>query len=189
MLSLPKRKGQVLNANSILKADHYPSLSSSYPSLVKSAINFRRAPFDSFHIYGVAMPSRDAIEEMLGYLRANYPNSREILWISLREEPCIYIKGKPFVLRDLNHPFQNLNLYAGISPARVLEMEERLRLDVLQEAESLGNRLVLHDETEESDLEAFWEQITPNDVLTPYGTPLPSLSFSLPLSLFLSLYI
>lgn len=46
----------------------------------------------------------------------------------------MYINGRPFVLREVERPFTNLE-YTGIDRARVEQMEERLKEDVLREAE------------------------------------------------------
>ena len=43
-----------------------------------------------------------------------------------------YINGKPFVVREAERPFSNLE-YTGIDRARVEGMEARLKADVLQE--------------------------------------------------------
>lgn len=45
---------------------------------------------------------------------------------------CSYINGKPFVVREAERPFSNLE-YTGIDRARVEGMEARLKADVLQE--------------------------------------------------------
>src|SRR5437016_1720047 len=42
-------------------------------------------------------------------------------WISLREEPVVYINENPYVLRDASTPFRNLE-YKGISSADVESM-------------------------------------------------------------------
>jgi hypothetical protein len=48
-------------------------------------------------------------------------------------EPVIYVNGAPFVVRDAQRPYQNLE-YTGITTARVESMEDRLKEDLLEEA-------------------------------------------------------
>lgn len=48
------------------------------------------------------------------------------MWINLREEPIIYIKSKPFVLREASHPFINLNTYSKIS---ILKLKNFIKLN------------------------------------------------------------
>ena len=37
---------------------------------------------------------------------------RKVLWFNMREEPVIYINGNPYVVREANKPFANLE-YTG----------------------------------------------------------------------------
>jgi hypothetical protein len=62
-------------------------------------------------------PSEEALVEFKG----------NFSWISLREEPVIYINSRPFVLRSLREPFANLE-YPGIEANRIEEMEGRLKV-------------------------------------------------------------
>ena len=41
---------------------------------------------------------------------------RKVLWHNMREEPVLYINGKPYVVRESNKPFANLE-YTGASAA------------------------------------------------------------------------
>ena len=52
-----------------------------------------------------------------------------------------YINGKPFVVREAERPFSNLE-YTGIDRQRLESMEARLKQDVLQEVgEGCGGAL------------------------------------------------
>ena len=57
-----------------------------------------------------------------------------ILWFNMREEPVVYVNGRPFVLREQQRPMKNLQEYAGIDASRLERMEQRLKEDVLAEA-------------------------------------------------------
>ena len=95
------------------------------------------------------------------------PPRRKVLWHNLREEPVIYINGRPFVVRDAAAPFANLE-YTGIDRARVEDMEARLRADVLREAALCGSGAVLvaHEGPDFAVVEE-WEPVTDADVQTP----------------------
>lgn len=41
-----------------------------------------------------------------------YAGHRKVLWHNMREEPVLYINGKPYVVREANKPFANLE-YTG----------------------------------------------------------------------------
>ena len=98
---------------------------------------------------------------------ASSSTPRKVLWHNLREEPVIYINGRPFVVRDAAAPFANLE-YTGIDRARVEDMEARLRADVLREAALCGSGAVLvaHEGPDFAVVEE-WEPVTDADVQTP----------------------
>jgi hypothetical protein len=50
------------------------------------------------------------------------------VWHLQREEPVVYINGRPYVLREAARPFKNLLEYHGIVPERLERMEARLRV-------------------------------------------------------------
>ena len=50
------------------------------------------------------------------------------MWHLQREEPVVYINGRPYVLREAARPFKNLLEYHGIVPERLERMEARLRV-------------------------------------------------------------
>lgn len=72
------------------------------------------------------------------------PITRRCVFFSTREEPVIYISGRPFVLRDASDPTEALHL---ADRADILEgIEERLKSDILAEAERFGGLLMTHYE-------------------------------------------
>jgi uncharacterized protein (UPF0128 family) len=96
----------------------------------------------------------------------------------MREEPLVYINGEPFVLREVEHPFSNLEL-TGITCKRVEAMEVRLREDVLAEEALYDGRVLVSRELEDGQLVDVWEKVisvqTPREVygaLVAEGYPL-----------------
>lgn len=71
---------------------------------------------------------------------------KPIAWFSTREEPIIYINGRPFVLRHEDNPKQNIRAYAGINGKRVEQMEDRLVEDVWKETEKANGLFMVHHE-------------------------------------------
>lgn len=66
------------------------------------------------------------------------------VFFSTREEPVIYISGRPFVLRDASDPTEALHL---ADRAETLEgIEDRLKADILAEANKFGGLLLTHYE-------------------------------------------
>jgi len=105
---------------------------------------------------------------------------RAAIWHSMREEPLVYVNGEPFVLREVEAPFSNLECVApdlgspclrpstrltGITCKRVEAMEARLREDVLAEVARYGGRVLVSRELDDGQLVSVWEQCT--SVQTP----------------------
>lgn len=87
----------------ILKEDMFPGMrSNKITQLIDGAPNFRALP--GFPIYGTGMPTLDGISAVLrwvsGSLSPGAGKRVAALWINMREEPVVYIKGVPFVLRE-----------------------------------------------------------------------------------------
>ena len=64
----------------------------------------------------------------------------------MREEPVLYVNGQPYVLREAERPFKNLQEYRGIGAERLELMEQRLKEDVLREAEAFHGRVLVSRE-------------------------------------------
>jgi protein-tyrosine phosphatase len=168
------REGSVLGPGMIIKSDYFPGMQKLKPcnSQLSGLKNFRRinstdypypAPLSNYWIGGVGMPSRDAINSLLK------ETSLKVYWTSLREEPVVYVKGRPFVLRPLEDPLKNLET-TGISRSDVELMEKQFKLDVLAEIKRCNNQLLLHEERLDGskfELVPVWETISEGDIQTP----------------------
>lgn len=143
------RLGSVLAPLTILKFDHFIGCQKgSLPERIDGAPNFRQVPIDSksnVKICGLAMPTISAIERVLKRISCVPGENRKCLWISMREEPVIFVNGQPFVLRIVKDPIANLEM-TGIISERVELMECRLKAEAESEASRYGNRLLLHEE-------------------------------------------
>lgn len=91
-------------------------------------------------------------------MKATYPSASRVVWITLREEPIVYINGAPYCLRRENFSLRNMKGqwayfllalllglkilvdYGGISASRLEILEERLKDDVIAELNAFGGR-------------------------------------------------
>jgi protein-tyrosine phosphatase len=119
-----RRKGAVLSQGTIVKFDLFPgSQKMSLKDRIEGAHNFRSIPINEIlslpehessrgisltHVAGVGMPTKEGIRAVLDFNNAGIYGNKNILWTSLREEPVIYIKGKPYVLRLFIEPIKVL---------------------------------------------------------------------------------
>jgi hypothetical protein len=126
----------------------------------------------------MATPTISGAKEMLKYLGAN-PKSkasaaRKVILTDLREEAVVYIKGTPFVLRELNKPYDTLKHVGITGPVvchlsctimylsehvtkstviqfmltamQVEHMEARLKEDIITEIRQSGGLMLFHRE-------------------------------------------
>ncbi|GAA5856222.1 hypothetical protein JCM8547_000828 [Rhodosporidiobolus lusitaniae] len=117
-------------------------------------------------VYGSGMPTVDGLRRLFEKIGAK---ETRVLWSSLREEPVLYVSGRPHVLRLFNQPLENV-ITTGVSTQTVETMEIELKGDLLRELEKTGGKVLLHDEIEENGnfiVTAMWEEVKPDDILTP----------------------
>ncbi|KAH0902920.1 hypothetical protein HID58_042423 [Brassica napus] len=158
------RDGLLLGKKTILKSDYLPACQNKSVN-PRIEITIRFAPFSILHVHGVAMPTAVGIRNLLDHIGAHKASNQvQVLWISLREEPVIYINGKPYVLRDLDNPFTNMVVH-GMKRLNVDQMEEDLRGDVLMEASRHGNKILVTDELPDGEMVDQWEPVVSNESL------------------------
>lgn len=128
---MPKRCGLLLAHDTVLKADRYPvDYTKSLGDRVVGAPNFRGIPH--YAVYGVAQPTVDGIHALSSFL-STATSSATTVWICLREEPFIYVNGKPYVLRNSSSPLQNIDSFTAIDWSRLEKVEERLVAEAIAE--------------------------------------------------------
>ncbi len=159
-----QRTGDVLLRYTILKSDHFPGCQNTrLTPLLDGAPNFRQV--SDLPVYGVAIPTISGLRTVLDLL-GSAKNRRKVLWFNLREEPVLYINGRPFVVREADKPFANLE-YTGIDRDRVEDMEARLKADVLAESSLYNGAVMVAHEDDSFQVIEGWEAVTEVDVQTP----------------------
>jgi hypothetical protein len=150
------RDGAVLNRSTLLKADHFTvTRNEKLTHHVVGAPNFRQV---SGEIFGTSQPTFEGLLTILSLLNVRHDGGRADMgtdvalrtcyWCCMRDEPMLYIQGKTFVLREQESPMINIRTLAGIDGTRVEQMEERLKQDVIREAEKNRGVLLVHDEVD-----------------------------------------
>ncbi|PWY97867.1 hypothetical protein BCV70DRAFT_202357 [Testicularia cyperi] len=167
------RAGIVLRPFTLLKCDIWRKFIERNAGLpIRGTVNFRRIP-DS-NIFATGQPTVDGIRNVLAALQehyatkpdaASYP-TRTVTWINLREEPLVYVNGKPYCLRQKGMSLRNIKAYSGINWDRLLLLEDRLKNDVINELNAGEGRLLLHTETADGTVVPIWEEASPAEVDT-----------------------
>ncbi|KAG6374346.1 inositol hexakisphosphate-domain-containing protein [Boletus reticuloceps] len=156
------RSGIILRESTLLKSDQWLSESQRVLQSVRGVINFRNIP--GTNIYACGQPTESAIDQVVRLIKGHHPNANKIVWVTLREEPIVYINGAPYCLRRERFSLRNMKDYGGISASRLEVLEERLRDDVLMELNAFDGRLLLHTETADGSVIPIWEEVQPEDV-------------------------
>ena len=159
------RDGHILGARMIVKADYFPTkLKKKLDLQVSGAPNFRQVK--PTPIFGVGQPNVYGIRTILNMMKLRATTSALAVWINLREEPILYLNDRPFVLREMDHPFRNIDDFRGVKEARIVNVEERLKKDVLREAAKHYGNIMIHMEKELGDMKPYWESVSRHSVQT-----------------------
>ena len=92
--------------STLLKSDQWLRESHHVDHGVRGAINFRQVPESK--VYALGQPTIEAIDELVSRIKKAHPTSSKIVWITLREEPIVYIDGAPYCLRRKNDSLRNM---------------------------------------------------------------------------------
>ncbi|KAG2359074.1 inositol hexakisphosphate-domain-containing protein [Suillus spraguei] len=156
------RSGIILRESTLLKSDQWLSESHRVLDSVRGAINFRNIP--GTNIYASGQPTESAVDEVVHRVKEARPDANKVVWVTLREEPIVYVNGAPYCLRRERFTLRNMKDYGGISASRLEVLEERLKDDVLTELEAFGGRLLLHTETSDGSVIPIWEEVQSSNV-------------------------
>merc|ERR1711936_264756 len=72
------------------------------------APNFRRLP--GFPLFGTGQTTIDGFEKCLEPVLKKYGDEKHVFWVNLRQEPVVYVNGKPFTARDPANPLAAIGL-------------------------------------------------------------------------------
>ena len=86
--------------------------------------------------------------------------------LSLSACVVIYLNNRPFVLRELDQALRNMSDFAGIDAARLSGIESRMKVDIIEEADSNYGNILVHDEIELGEIRACWNSVHESNVKT-----------------------
>jgi hypothetical protein len=124
---------------------------------------------DSSCVMGAGMPSKDGIRLLLTQINAGPNGSRTVHWTSLREEPVVFVKGRPHVLRLYQDPLKNVEI-TGIARERVEAMEVQMKIEITDDLKMHENKLLLHEEKIEDGkfvIVPVWHTVSIDEIETP----------------------
>lgn len=106
LLFAPLFFGNIVSHSTLLKSDQWLRESFQVDHGVRGAINFRSIP--GTKIYALGQPTIEAIDEVIDRIKHEHPTAHRIVWITLREEPIVYVNGAPYCLRREGFSLRNM---------------------------------------------------------------------------------
>lgn len=94
------------DVSTLLKSDQWLSESQRVLKSVRGVINFRSIP--GTNIYACGQPTESAIDQVVQLVKEHHPNANKVVWVTLREEPIVYINGAPYCLRRERFSLRNM---------------------------------------------------------------------------------
>merc|ERR1712180_579810 len=73
-------------------------------SEIPGAPNWRRLP--GFPVYATGQPECASIAPCVASVLKKYDEQKSVVWVSVRQEPCLYVNGKPYSVRKKEDKFQ-----------------------------------------------------------------------------------
>ena len=144
------RIGSVLSANTILKADIAQNGGNDTKASKKlKSVKFRYLP--EIGVATCSQPPSSVIETILKTKLKmecldNDEKEDEAIWIDLREEPVLYIRSRPYVVRNYNIPYRRLPEFDNLAREHLNDIAKRLKHDIHQEAVDNDDKLLTHYE-------------------------------------------
>eukprot|EP01084_Bolivina_argentea_P074160 134554_1 len=179
-MKILNRIGSVLSANTILKSDIITAkttttkkkrICSFKHKLGEQLSNVKFRFLSDVGIATCSQPPSNVIESILrNKLHLNPTTSecdqlKRVIWIDLREEPILYIRRRPYVVRNYDRPYQRLPEFDNLLTAQQIDdIAQRLKVDIASEAAENDNKMLVHFESESHELK---ESILPIDGTNP----------------------
>lgn len=140
----------------VLKFDHFPGIVRIPHRLTAQVPNFRQIANEP--IFGTAQCLEDGIRDVVRFLQPNYTHA---IWINLREEAVIYVRGRPFVLRKEDAILENVE-YPGIEVDEITAIEAQLKEELQMRVRKANGFMLFWHETRELFSEETIEHVNPD---------------------------
>ncbi|KAJ1512186.1 hypothetical protein HMI56_004394 [Coelomomyces lativittatus] len=172
---LSHRNGTLLTPGTLIKIDTCSDKTQPEPSSLPGTYRFRKIP--NSNIFGVSQPTAEGFKNVIDFIQRS--KKKDIIWITMREEPLVYIKNSPYVIRDQSSEVRCLKSYRGITAERLALLEDRLSDDVVDELQRYDGKVLIHHEDH-----SIWLDLEPDDVQTLKSIvhPFPLKFFRIPIT-------
>merc|ERR1719447_10077 len=142
-------------------------MTDAWPTCVKieseiaGAPNWRRVP--GFPIYATGQPLKDDVGKCVEAALKKYDEQKNVVWISLRQEPCIYVNGKPYNVRATDDMANHLVMTEA---SDLSNMEQKMVKEIKKEDKFMWAQEEVGDKSKETAPESKLQQGRPDSLST-----------------------
>ena len=162
-----KRRGEVLCANMVLRAFSRDASSVVTPSVPGVTALRQIAP--GVPLLTCGNIDEGSVDDLIYNIRGVFPEAPTIHLVDVRAEPVVYILGMPYTLLDFDSMDNEEMATLHISAERIEELENRLKQDVIHEAEANRGTVVVHHREKVAEKIGAKRVQTPRAVLESYS--------------------
>merc|ERR1712180_340214 len=95
---------------------------------IPGAPNWRRLP--GFPVYATGQPECASIAPCVASVLKKYDEQKSVVWVSVRQEPCLYVNGKPYSVRNKENPARHLVIQEG---SDIASLEQKVAKGIKKE--------------------------------------------------------
>jgi len=145
----------------------YALMTDAWPDMVKveseiaGAPNWRRVP--GFPIYATGQPLKDDVGKCVEAALKKYDEQKNVVWISLRQEPCIYVNGKPYNVRATDDMANHLVMTEA---SDLSSLEQKMVKEIKKEDKFMWAQEEVGDKSKETAPESKLQQGRPDSLST-----------------------
>lgn len=114
-------------AGHILMTDACPGIV-KVESDIPGAPNWRRLP--GFPVYAGGQPDCASVAPCVTSVLKKYDEQKSVVWVSVRQEPCLYVNGKPYSVRNKDCPAKHLVIQEG---SDIASLEQKVAKGIKKE--------------------------------------------------------
>jgi len=145
----------------------YALITDAWPTMVKveseiaGAPNWRRVP--GFPIYATGQPLKDDVGKCVEAALKKYDEQKNVVWISLRQEPCVYVNGKPYSVRSTDDMTNHLMMTEA---SDISSLEQKVVKEIKKEDKFMWAQDEVGDKSKETAPDGKLQQGRPDSLST-----------------------
>ena len=145
----------------------YSLMTDSWATMVKveseiaGAPNWRRLP--GFPIFATGQPAKDDVGKCVEAALKKYDEQKAVVWVSTRQEPCVYVNGKPYSVRNTEKLAKHMVLEEA---SDISSLEQKVAKEIKKEDKFMWVQDEVGDKSKEKAPEYKLQEGRPDQIST-----------------------